>query len=122
MENALKIQRYFVLLSGGERPVLSSLIARAKKPSKGEWLEVNLRPCCTVKTAIGSPSGTQTTVTVKSRLLKLADLTVTATTASEVVDLLNSTFPAMGTFSEDGEFFYLKTAVVVSPSITVAYS
>lgn len=118
----LKIQRYFVLLSKKGVPVLSSLIAREKKPVTGEWLEVNLRPCCSVKTAIGVPSGTETTITVSCGTEKLADLTVASITPLTVVELLNTTFPAMGEFSQDGEYFYLKTTVCPSPSISVAYA
>ena len=118
----LKRQRYFVLLSGKGVPVLSSLIAREKKPVTGEWIEVNLRPCCSVKIAIGTPSGTETTLTVSCGGSKIADLTVASIVPSEVVELLNTEFPAMGTFTEDGEYFYLKTTVCPSPSISVSYA
>lgn len=118
----LKIQRYFVLLSSKGVPVLSSLIARAKKPVTGEWMEVNLRPCCSVKVAIGTPSGSETTITVSCGTDKLADLTVASIVPATIVELLNSTFPAIGEFSQDGDFYYLKTTVCPSPSISVAYA
>lgn len=121
MENKLR-QRYWVLISKKGAPVLSSLIARENSPKYGEWVEVNLRPCCTVSTAIGTPSGTKTTITIKSGTEKLADLQVTATAAATVVSLLNSTFPAIGTFTQDGKNFYLKSTVAPNLSITKAYS
>ena len=122
MEYTLKRQRYWVLLSGKSKPVLSSLIAREKKPKTGEWLEVNLRPCCTVKTAIVSPGGnTKTKITVLCGTEPLADLQVSSVTPADVVTLLNDTYPGMGTFSQDGDYFYLKTTVCPSVSITLAY-
>jgi len=110
MNYKLKRQRYWVLISEKGRPVLSSLIAREKRPRTGEWLEVNLTPCCTAKVEIADAS-TVNSVIVKSNGSKLSEFAVTELSIQAIADFLNSEYPAFGTFSEESGFLILKSTV-----------
>lgn len=113
----LKIQRYFVLLSSKGVPVLSSLIAREKKPKNGEWLEVNLRPCCTTCVTIEDASAV-TDIIIKSAGVKLASFPITgAVEISDISSFINEEFPAVGTFSQDGDKLCLKSTLAPSLSL-----
>ena len=120
MENKLKKQRYWVLMSSTKTPVLSSLIARTKRPTKGEWQEVHLSPCCKLKAAVGTyqnypyftlTCGTKTTSTVPFN----------AETLEEAIDYLNQHYFTFGTWSTDGTYFYLTGSICPNGTLEVAY-
>lgn len=122
MENRLKRQRYWVQIGKSGRPVLSSLIARESQPNYGEWVEVNLRPCCTESTPVGTPSGTATIFTVKSNGDVFAVLRVASIVPATVVSTFNSSFPAFGTMTLENNTYVLKSYAAPGLSLTVAYS
>lgn len=117
----LKNQRYFVLLSDKGVPVLSSLIARAKKPVTGKWIEVNLRPCCEVCTDVASDASL-TQVIISSGDQVLAYFDIDSDTPAVAVEYLNTEFPAFGTFSYDGTSLCLKSTVAPSLSLEAVTS
>lgn len=120
METRLKKQRYWVLLNSKNTPVLSSLIAREKKPKTGEWIEVALRPCCTAKVAVGVyDSYPIFTITSGGKVAKIFINNIA--TLEECIDYLNANHNALGTWSTDGEYFILSNSPLVSPTLELIY-
>lgn len=119
MEPKLKRQRYWVLLNSKKTPVLSSLIAREKKPKNGEWVEFAMRPCCSIKVAVGTyTSAPIFTITSNGKKTKVF---VNAGTADEAVDALNEDYSALGKWSTDGEYFYLTGTVFPNAVLELIY-
>lgn len=120
MENKLKRQRYWVLMSSKKTPVLSSLIAREKRPNKGKWQEVHLSPCCKLKAAVGTyqnhPYFTLTCGTKTSQTQPF-----NAATVEEAVDYLNQHYFTFGTWSSDGTYFYLTGSICPNGTLELAY-
>ena len=108
MENRLKRQRYWVLLSSKNIPVLGSLIARDKKPKSGEWKEVFINPCCSVKVAVGEYNNYPvfTITTSENKVLKV--VLFDNPTIEDAINTLNQEYSALGEWSTDGTYFYLK--------------
>lgn len=119
MEYTLKRQRYWVLLSANNRPVLSSLIARERRPKKGEWVEVNLALCCKASVEITQNPENLVSVTVFSNGLKVADFNVpTFTSIQAIADYLNQEYPGFGKWSSEGNKLMLSSSLYPGLSIT----
>lgn len=120
MENKLKRQRYWVLMSSKNTPVLSSLIAREKKPKQGEWSELSLSPCCSIKVAVGTYD-TYPIFTINCGNKKNKVYVLNAASANAAVDVLNEDNSALGEWSTDGDYFYLKGSFCPNASLELVY-
>jgi len=106
--------RYWVKLDSKGKPVLGVLEARPGKPKGGEWMEVNLRPCCSVSTPVVESDPTNLVISCGEDTVFDGDI---AGDADAVVADFNTNFPGIGELSTDGEFYYLKSTIC--PNITI---
>lgn len=121
-----KITRYWVALDSKGRPILGSLIARPKRPVKGEWLEIAGTPCCHVSAAfcaeLIADTASSVTITLSCGSNPLAEYTFDTGDPDTVVNDFNDNYPAAGTLSHDGENFLLTSTLCPSLSMEISCS
>jgi hypothetical protein len=120
MENKIKYTRYWIAIGADKKPIINQVVARTRKPKSGEWLELSLRPCCSIKVVIGTFSSSPIfTINCGNEKVKVS---VSGANPTQIIETLNDDFSALGKWSTDGEYFYLKGVFCPNASLELIYN
>jgi len=110
--------RYWVKLDSNRRPIAGVLEVRAARPTQGEWMEIAGTPCCAASVAIpaGDLSAKFLRISCGGEIVGKYALSASATAS---VSDITAAYPGIGTFTQDGEYFYLQSTLCTDLKIEV---
>ncbi len=120
METKLEYSRYWIALDQDGRPNVGQVVNRQYKPKTGRWLELALRPCCSIKVAIGTFSDSPI-FTINCGGDSARAIGTGYGSVAEAVENLNQNYSALGTWSADDTYFYLKGVFCPNATLELIY-